>query len=73
MQYVRRQNVHLRKRQRMSFGSIKHCWICSQDRICSPVRSNPNGILSGAIVWRCKECTKRRNDASKRERDNEKV
>ena len=51
----------------MSFGSINHCWICSQDRVCSPMRSNPKGILSGAIVWRCNECTKRRKSEKKNE------
>jgi len=35
------------------------CWICIEEKICLPYRSNPKGIMGGTIVMICNKCRKR--------------
>jgi len=45
---------------RMQRGETEvNCWVCNQDKICLPYRSNPKGIAEGAIFNICSGCRAR--------------
>ncbi len=47
----------------MVLGKINKCWICTEEKICLPYRSNPKGIIGGRVVMICGECRRRlKND-----------
>lgn len=43
-----------------------NCWSCVEERIVLPFRSNPKGIMGGAIVMVCGDCRTRINKIPER-------
>ncbi len=46
------------------------CWVCVEEKICLPYKSNPNGIMEGARVMLCRQCKKRVDALPKRPWEN---